>query len=49
MRGGLGHLRLFVNQLRKKVEPNSQSPAVETDTYEIFSFIYDFFMHIRLC
>ena len=44
-----GHLRLFVNQLRKKVEPNSQSPAVETDTYEIFSFIYDFFMHIRLC
>jgi hypothetical protein len=38
-----------VNQLRKKIEPNAQPPAVETDIYEILSLLYDFFMHIQLC
>ncbi len=44
-----GCLRLFVNQLRKKIEPNTQPGLSGPIFMKSLAFLYESFMRIRLC
>jgi DNA-binding response OmpR family regulator len=44
-----GCLKLFVNQLRRNIEPNTQHPALSGPIFmKSLAFLYEFFMRIRL-